>query len=119
MIRWIGIALVGIAGGFASSLLGIGGGILFVPLLVLLLSMNLHLAIGTSLAAIIPTAVVGTFRHFSQGQVDWKIAGMLAVFAMAGAWIGAGISLQLDPLILRRVFALLLVGLALRLFFTQ
>ena len=118
-MRWIGIALIGIAGGFSSSLLGIGGGILFVPLLVLFLSMNLHLAIGTSLAAIVPTAIVGTFRHFSQGQVDWKIAGILSVFAITGAWIGAGISFQLDPLILRRVFALLLAGLALRLFFTQ
>ena len=118
-MRWIIIGIIGIAGGFASSLFGVGGGVLFVPLLALFLQMNLHLAIGTSLAAIVPTALVGTFRHFSHGQVDWKIACLLAVFAAMGAWAGAGLSLQMDVLVLRRIFAVFLVLLALRLFLTQ
>ena len=118
-MRWILIGLIGIAGGFASSLFGVGGGVIFVPLLALFLQMNFHLAVGTSLAAIIPTAVVGTFRHFSHGQVDWRVACLLAVFAAAGAWMGAGVSLQLDVLVLKRIFAVFLVCIALRLFFTQ
>ena len=118
-MRWILIGLIGIAGGFASSLFGVGGGVIFVPLLALFLQMNFHLAVGTSLAAIIPTAVVGTFRHFSHGQVDWRVACLLAVFASAGAWMGAGDSLQLDVLVLKRIFAVFLVCIALRLFFTQ
>ena len=118
-MRWITIALIGIAGGFASGLFGVGGGVLFVPLLILFLNLNTHSAIGTSLAAIIPTALVGSFRHLLDRQVDLKIAFLLAVFASLGAWLGAGISLQLDALVLRRVFALLLIFIAFRLAFTQ
>lgn len=117
MMRWIGIAMIGLAGGFASGLFGVGGGLLFVPLLVLLLNMNLHLAIGTSLAAIVPTALAGACRHFSERSVDLGIALLLAIFAMAGAWLGAGVSLKLELVLLRRLFALFLFVLAFRLFF--
>lgn len=118
-MRWMSIGIIGIAGGFMSGLFGVGGGVIFVPLLVFFLGMNLHLAVGTSLAAIIPTALVGSLRHFSGGQVDLKTACLLAIFASLGAWLGAGVSLQLDALLLRRIFALFLVFLAFRLAFTQ
>ncbi len=117
MIRWIGIGLIGLAGGLASGLFGVGGGILFVPLLVILFNVNLHLAIGTSLAAIVPTAVVGALRHFRGNSVDLKIALTLALFAMLGAWLGSGLSLQLDVIWLRRLFAVFLFVVALHLFF--
>ena len=82
MIRWIGVGLIGLAGGFASGLFGVGGGVLFVPLLVILLNWNIHLAIGTSLAAIVPTALVAASRHFTENSVDLKIAAVLAVLAV-------------------------------------
>lgn len=119
MMRWFGIGLIGLAGGLVSGLFGVGGGVLFVPLLILLLNMNTHVAVGTSLAAIVPTALVGGFRHLRVGQVDLKTALFLALFAMAGAWLGAGISLGLDIVALRKLFALFLVVLAARLFFFQ
>lgn len=117
MMRWLGIGFIGLAGGFVSGLFGVGGGVVFVPLLVLLLGWNVHLAIGTSLAAIVPTAVVGAARHAGSGWVDLKTALILAVLAMAGAWLGAGLSLQIDTVILRKLFAVFLVLLAFRLFF--
>ena len=116
-MRWLGIGLIGLAGGFVSSLFGVGGGVIFVPLLVLVLNMNLHLAIGTSLAAIVPTALVGAFRHFSGGSVDFRAALLLAIFAMVGAWLGAGLSLRMEVVLLRKIFALFLFVVALRLFF--
>lgn len=115
-MRWIGIGMIGLAGGFVSGLFGVGGGVLFVPLLVLFLNTNLHLAIGTSLVAIVPTALMGAIRHFSERSVDLRIALVLAIFAMAGAWLGAGISLRLNLVLLRRLFALFLFVLAFRLF---
>lgn len=116
-MRWIGIGIIGLLGGFASGLFGVGGGVLFVPLLVIFLNVNLHLAIGTSLVAIVPTALAGACRHFSAGSVEWRTALCLAAFAIVGAWLGAGVSLRMDVSILRKIFALFLVILAFRLFF--
>ena len=116
-MRWIGIGLIGLAGGLVSGLFGVGGGVLFVPLLILLLKVNVHLAIGTSLAAIVPTAFVGAIRHFLGDGIDFRIALYLALFAMLGAWLGAEVSIRLDVGVLRKLYALLLVGLAIRLFF--
>lgn len=114
---WIGIGLIGLAGGFASGLFGVGGGVLFVPLMILCFGINTHLAIGTSLAAIFPTALAGALRHFAAGWVDWRLATVLALFAIVGAWLGAGISIRLEVTLLRKLFALLLFLLSFRLFF--
>ena len=115
-MRWLGIGIIGLLGGFTSGLFGVGGGVLFVPLLVVFLNFNLHLAIGTSLAAIIPTATVGAFRHFSEGWVDLRTTLLLAAFAVIGAWLGAGLSLRLDIVFLRKLYALFLFVIAVRLF---
>lgn len=119
MVRWIGIGLIGLLGGISSGLFGVGGGAIFVPLLVLFFQVNPHLAIGTSLIAIVPTALVAASRNLLAGSVDLKMALTLAVFASIGAWIGSGISLQLDLVILRKLFAAFLFIIALRLFFTS
>ena len=113
----LGIAIIGLIGGLVSGLFGVGGGLIFVPLLILFLGFNPHVAIGTSLLAIIPTAFVGAFRHFTAKSIDFQTALLLAVFAMAGAWVGAGISLGLDAAVLRKLYAAFLLVLALRLFF--
>lgn len=118
-MRWMMMGLIGAAGGIVSGLLGVGGGVLFVPLLVILLKIDFHTAVGTSLAVIVPTALAGALKHFSSGQIDLKMAGVLAVFAIAGAWFGAGLSLHLDALLLRRLFSVFLVLLAVHLFFTS
>ena len=119
MLHLMGVVLIGLVGGFASGLFGVGGGILFVPLLILFFGMNIHAAIGTSLAVIVPTALVGAFRHFSDHSIDMKAAFLLALFAMVGAWLGAGVSIRMDVVLLRKLFACFLFVLALRLFFKQ
>jgi len=114
-MRWLGIAVIGFLGGVTSGLFGVGGGVVFVPLLMIFFGFNPHLAIGSSLVAIVPTAVVGAFRHFSSGRVDWKVALALVCFAMAGAWLGAGISLRMDVALLRKFYAVFLFVVAFRL----
>lgn len=111
------VALIGILGGLASGLFGVGGGLIFVPLLILLRGADPHVAIGTSLAAIVPTAVVGAYRHYGSGMIDWKIALLLVVFAAAGAWIGAGLSIRLDTIMLRKLFAIFLLLVSFKMFF--
>ncbi len=112
-------ALMGLLGGLASGLFGVGGGLVFGPLLVLLKKFDTHLAIGTSIAVVIPTALVGVFRHAGANHVDWKTAAWITLFAVAGAWIGTGLSIKADPATLRRVYALFLVLVALKLSFQK
>lgn len=109
--------LIGILGGLVSGLFGLGGGAVFVPLLVYLRHYDIHLAIGTSLAVVVPTAVAGCLKHGGAGMIDWRGAVVIAVFAILGAWAGASLSLKLSPLLLRRLFALMLIGISLKLFF--
>ncbi len=102
--------------GIASGVFGIGGGMVLVPLLHYGLKMNIHAAIGTSLAMIIPAAIAGAIRHGMHGHVDWKIVFLSCAFLIVGAYLGATISVKLDAHLLRKMFAALLVLVAIKMF---
>jgi uncharacterized membrane protein YfcA len=103
----IGIATagVGVAVGVTSALFGVGGGILMVPFMVLALEMTQHVAEGTSLLVIVPTALIGTISHSRRGYVDRRAAAGLAVGGIVGAFLGALVSLELPGDTLQRMFA--------------
>ncbi len=111
------LAGIGIFAGIVSGLFGVGGGLIFVPLLILLRQFDPHLAIGTSIAVVVPTAMMAAFRHHLGGMVDWKTVAVLAVFSILGAWVGAALSLKLPVDVLRRALAVFLVFIAAKLFF--
>jgi uncharacterized protein len=100
--------VLGIAAGVLAGMFGVGGGILFVPTLVAL-GLTQHDAIGTSLLAIIPTAVVGTWRQARYGNVRWRAALVIGVAAVAAAQGGAALAESLSGPTLRKLFAGLLV----------
>ncbi len=110
------VALGFLTGALAASL-GIGGGVVFVPALVVLFAFDQHVAQGTSLAVILPTAIVSTVAHHKGGRVVWRIAVPLAIAGIIGAVGGAALARQLDAAVLRRLFSILLLALALRMFF--
>ncbi len=99
----LAIAL-GLGGGVLAGLFGIGGGILFVPVLVLL-GHSQHVATGTSLLAIIPTVAVGTWRQAQYGNVRWRAAAVIGIAAAAAAQGGVFLADALSDRTLRRVFA--------------
>jgi len=107
------IALGLFAGAIAASL-GLGGGIIFVPALVVLFGFDQHIAQGTSLAVIFPTAIVATVAHTRMGNVRWRLAIPIGIAGIAGAVLGAQIALRLDPDLLRRMFGIFLTLLAIR-----
>ncbi|MGO3147375.1 MAG: sulfite exporter TauE/SafE family protein [Leucobacter sp.] len=84
----ISLLLVGVAGGLLSGLFGIGGGTIIVPALALWLAMPQKISAGTSVAAILPTAIVGSISYAVQGNVDWVAALLLAMGIVAGAQLG-------------------------------
>ncbi|MBI4431129.1 MAG: sulfite exporter TauE/SafE family protein [Candidatus Omnitrophica bacterium] len=114
MGNWIIISLIGVFAGIASGLLGVGGGLVIVPLLVFLAKLNIHQAVATSLVIIVPTAAVGAFRHFLAGNVVWKYVFIISLFAMAGGFLGAHIATGLNAAVLKKVFAVFLVIMAVR-----
>lgn len=115
MIELIGLVVVGLVGGILASSLGIGGGVIFVPVLAVGIGLSQTVAQGTSLAVIVPTAIIGTYGHAKFGRIDWHTALPVSVGGVLGAVIGAQLALAADPLLLRRMFAGLLIVLAGRL----
>ena len=103
---------VGLATGVLSGLLGVGGGVILVPALVFVFSLTMKNAIGTSLAIIIPTAIVGTYFHYREGNVKFLLVIYIAIAAIIGSRVGVYLNNVLPNIILRRMFGalLLLIG---------
>jgi uncharacterized membrane protein YfcA len=106
-VTYVVAVLLGIAAGMLAGMFGVGGGILFVPTLVAL-GLSQHDAIGTSLLAIIPTALVGTWRQARYGNVRWRAALLIGAFAAASAQGGVAVAESLSGSTLRKLFAGLL-----------
>ena len=101
-------ATLGIVAGVMSGLFGVGGGILFVPILTWLGLTQLH-AEASSLLAIIPTVLVGVWRQQRYGNVRWRPAAILGVASIAATVGGAQLALSLPESTLRRLFAVLMI----------
>ena len=105
-------ALLGAGAGVLSGLFGVGGGILFVPTLTLGLGLTQLHGEATSLLAIIPTVLAGTWRQQRYGNVRWRSALILGVAAIAGVEAGVQIAEQLPQDALRRLFGALMLFVA-------
>lgn len=108
----IGELVVGLAAGLIAGLLGVGGGVLFVPGLVLFAGLDQHQAEATSLLAIVPVAIVGTYRQDRYGNVVRGDALTLGLVSVAGAAAGVALANSLSGRVLRDAFAGLMILIA-------
>lgn len=106
---------VGVVAGVLSGLLGVGGGIVMVPGLVLLLGLSQHRAHATSLAAIVPIAVAGAATFGIGGRVNYALAGLVGVGAVLGAPLGVRLLARLPEAMLRLAFVAASLAAAVRL----
>jgi len=113
--HYVGFALAGLAMGTLSSLVGVGGGIVLVPILVFLMGVGSHVAQGTSLLVMIPVAFTGAWRNSRHGYVNWRAGVWIGVAGIVGAAAGSLFALELPEVWLQRGFALLLLYSAYRL----
>ena len=111
------LALTGALSGFLAGLLGVGGGIVIVPILAYMLEITglhlttpMHVAVGTSLAVIVPTSVISARAHFALGNVDRGVAWQLGPFVFIGALGGAVLADMFDNAALRMIFGCLATG---------
>ena len=108
------LSILGLVSGALATALGIGGAVVYVPVLVLGVGLVQHVAQGTALAVIVPTAIIGAIGHHKKGRVVWPVAAVLAVGGLIGGLLGGVIAQAADPEVLRRYFAVMLVLIAAR-----
>ncbi len=96
-------------GGLASGLLGIGGGLLMVPIMTFGMGMSMHLATATSMFTMIFTSISGVTQHYQAGHINFESALLLALGAIFGAQVGAYVSKRVSGKNLRRVFAIVVL----------
>lgn len=106
---------IGVCAGIVAGLLGVGGGVLFVPGLVIFLGLGQHQAEATSLLAIVPVAIVGTVKQDGYGNVRRQDALLMGLLSIAGAAAGVALANALSGTVLRVAFALLMVIVAIQL----
>ncbi len=106
---------LGILAGLLAGFFGVGGGILFVPTLALGLGLSQLEAEATSLAAILPTVIAGAWQQQRYGNVGWRAAAIIGAASVGGVEVGVRVADALPEELLRRLFALLLFGVAIQL----
>lgn len=104
---------LGAALGFFGGLFGIGGGIIAIPFLGLAFGMEQALAQGTSLAMMVPILLVGWWRYSRRHTVPWRTAAQIGLLASLTTWLVAYAATSLNPAMLRTVFSIFLLGVAL------
>lgn len=112
---------IGLLTGVLGGLVGVGGGIILVPALVFFLGFSQLDAQGTSLALIMfPVGILGVIQYYKEGHVDFKIVVVLAIGFIVGSFLGSKISLNINQQIVRKIFACLMIFIAIKmLFFDQ
>lgn len=109
----LSLVFIGVLAGILSGLVGVGGGVIMVPLLVLLLGFNQHQAQGTSLAVLmVPVTAVAVYTYQKEGFIDWRYVGIIALFFVIGGYFGSKIAVGIDQKMLKKVFGLILLFIA-------
>jgi uncharacterized membrane protein YfcA len=114
------IALIGVAAGLLGGMLGLGGAIIIIPALVMLLGYSQQMAQGTALIMmVLPVGALAAFQYYQKGFVDLKVALIMAAFFFAGGFFGAKFATQIPQDILKKAFAVMLVSIALKMWFQK
>ena len=104
------LIITGILGGILSGMLGIGGGIIIVPILVYALGMSQKSAQGTSAALMLPPiGLLAVMNYYKEGYVNLRFAFIIAIAFILGGYVGSKIAIKMDTLMLKRVFAVIII----------
>jgi uncharacterized membrane protein YfcA len=112
------IIVIGVITGVTAGMLGIGGAIIMIPALVFFMGFSQQMAQGTSLAVMLPPiGIFATYNYWKAGQVDFKIAIILAVTFIIGSYFGSKLALNIPQATLKKIFGVLLLLVAARMLF--
>ncbi len=114
------LIVIGILSGILAGVFGIGGAVLVIPALVFILGLSQHDAQGTSLAFMLPpVGILATWNYWKAGHVNWKIALVLSLTFVVGAYFGSQLSINISDKMLRRVFGVLMLAIAIKMIFSK
>ena len=109
----LSLLIIGILSGVLSGLVGVGGGVIMVPLMVLFFGMSQHQAQGTSLAVLaVPVTAVAVYNYYQEGHINVKFALIIAVFFVIGSILGSKVAINLDQKMLKKIFGVVLLIIA-------
>lgn len=109
----LSLLIIGILAGVLSGLVGVGGGVIMVPLMVLFFGMSQHQAQGTSLAVLaVPVTAVAVYNYYQEGHINIKFALIIAVFFVIGSILGSKLAINLDQKMLKKIFGIVLLIIA-------
>lgn len=110
------LVVIGLLAGFLSGLIGVGGGIIMVPMFVLFLGFSQHQAQGLSLAVLLPPVTfLAVYNYYQAGVIDWRYALIVSAIFIVGGFIGSKVALAIDQQTLKKVFGGILLLIAVKL----
>ena len=114
------LIVIGILAGILSGVVGVGGGLIMIPLLIILLGLSQHEAQGTSLAVMLPPiGVLAAINYHKVGFVKWEYAMIIAITFIIGGYFGSKYAVTLRPEIVKRVFGIVMLIGALKIIFSK
>ena len=109
------LIIVGLAAGVLSGMVGVGGGIIVVPALVIFLGFSQHQAQGTSLGLLLlPVGILAVMNYYNKGFIDIKVVAIMSIAFILGGWLGSKLSLSLPQDTVKKIFAIVLFYTAFR-----
>ena len=112
------LVIIGLCAGVLSGLVGVGGGVIMVPLFVLLLGLTQHNAQGMSLAVMLPPVTfLAVYNYHKAGEVNWKLALIASAVFIIGGFLGSKLALKIDQLLLKKIFGVFMLIIAVKLIF--
>jgi uncharacterized protein len=118
LARILGFAALGLVAGGLSGLLGIGGAVVIIPALVFIFGFDQKLAQGTTLLLMVPPiGILAALQYYRSGHVDLKAGAIIAALFLVGGFLGAKLADIVDPGLMRKLFALCLAFVAVKMFF--
>lgn len=109
------LIIIGLAAGVLSGMVGVGGGIIVVPALVIFLGFSQHQAQGTSLGLLLlPVGILAVMNYYNKGYIDIKVVAIMSIAFVLGGWLGSKLSLSLPQDIVKKIFAIVLLYTAFR-----
>ncbi len=114
----ISLIIIGLVAGLLSGVMGIGGGVVMIPMMMFLLGFSQFEAQGTSLSVLaVPVTLLAAYTYYQEGHVNWKYAAVIALFFVVGGYLGAKLAVNINEKSLKKIFAVLLLLLSLKMLF--
>lgn len=112
------LIIIGLLAGILSGIVGIGGGLLMIPMLIFFLGLSQHAAQGTSLAVMLPPiGILAAMNYYKAGFIEWKFALIIAATFIIGGYFGSKFAVSVSPALLKKIFGAVLLVAAVKMIF--